>query len=130
MMSPATQTTKGTVVARKVQVHLVDDIDGTQADETLTFALDGVNYEIDLSTKHADKLRSALQKSLPAARRAGRGQVTAAAVRGRRVGQPAKADRAQNQAIREWARRKGIELSGRGRIPRNIIEQFEVEAGR
>ena len=47
-------------MARKVQVHLLDDIDGSQADETLKFALDGTNYEIDLSTKHADKLRSVL----------------------------------------------------------------------
>ena len=43
-------------MARKVQVHLLDDIDGGKADETLKFALDGTNYEIDLSTKHADKL--------------------------------------------------------------------------
>jgi hypothetical protein len=43
---------------------------------------------------------------------------------------PAKADRAQNQAIRDWAKRKGIQLSERGRIPRNVIEQYETEAGR
>jgi hypothetical protein len=47
-----------------------------------------------------------------------------------RGGAPTRSDRAQNQAIRDWARRKGIELSNRGRIPRNIVEQYEVEAGR
>jgi Lsr2 len=117
-------------VARKVQVHLIDDIDGTQADETLSFGLDGVSYEIDLSAKHADRLRTDLEKFLHAARRMGRNQAASLPVRSRRPGQPAKADRAQNQAIREWAKRKGIELSDRGRIPRNIIEQFEAEAGR
>ncbi len=117
-------------MARKVQVHLIDDIDGSQADETLSFALDGVSYEIDLSAKHAEQLRADLDKFLHAARRVGRGSAAPLAVRNRRPGQPAKADRAQNQAIREWAKRKGIELSDRGRIPRNIIEQFEAEAGR
>jgi hypothetical protein len=115
-------------MARKVQVHLLDDIDGTQADETLKFALDGVNYEIDLSSKNADKLRGNLEKFLHAARRVGRGGVPATA-RGRGAA-PARSDRAQNQAIREWAKRKGKELSGRGRIPREIVEQYEAEAGR
>jgi hypothetical protein len=115
-------------VARKVQVHLLDDIDGAQADETLKFALDGTNYEIDLSTKHADKLRKSLEKFVQSARRVGRGHV---ATTGRvRTVAPARSDRVQNQAIRDWARRKGIELSERGRIPRAIVDQYEVEAGR
>jgi hypothetical protein len=115
-------------VARKVQVHLLDDIDGAQADETLKFALDGTNYEIDLSTKHADKLRRSLEKYVQSARRVGRGHM-ATATRGR-PGAPARSDRVQNQAIRDWAKRKGIELSERGRIPRTIVEQYEAEAGR
>ncbi len=115
-------------MARKVQVHLLDDIDGSQADETLKFALDGTNYEIDLSSKHADKLRSVLDKYVKSARRVGRSHVVPA---GRnRMGAPTRSDRAQNQAIRDWARRKGIELSNRGRIPREIVEQYEAEAGR
>jgi hypothetical protein len=115
-------------MARKVQVHLLDDIDGTQADETLKFALDGVNYEIDLSTKNAEKLRGNLEKFLHAARRVGRGGVPTSS-RSRNA-TPARTDRAQNQAMRDWAKRKGIELSDRGRIPRTIVEQYEAEAGR
>jgi hypothetical protein len=115
-------------VARKVQVHLLDDIDGAPADETLQFALDGTNYEIDLSAKHAEKLRKSLEKFVQSARRVGRGHV---ATTGRaRTGAPARSDRVQNQAIRDWARRKGIGLSERGRIPRSIVEQYEAEAGR
>ena len=115
-------------MARKVQVHLLDDIDGGRADETLKFALDGTNYEIDLSTRHAEKLRKSLDKFVQAARRVGRGPV---APSGRaRSGSGARSDRVQNQAIRDWAKRRGIALNERGRIPRSIIEQYEAEAGR
>jgi hypothetical protein len=117
-------------VARKVQVHLLDDIDGGQADETLSFALDGTNYEIDLSTKHADKFRKSLEKFVGAARKVGRGQVASTSRVRAAGGAPARSDRAQNQAIRDWAKRKGVELSDRGRIPRSVVEQYEAEAGR
>ncbi len=116
-------------MARTVQVHLLDDIDGTKADETLKFGLDGTNYEIDLSTKHADKLRAALAKYVLKARRLGRGHVVSTSRR-REVGIPARSDRAQNQAIREWAKRKGMEVSERGRIPAHIAQQYQAEAGR
>jgi hypothetical protein len=115
-------------VARKVEVKLLDDIDGSEADETLKFGLDGTNYEVDLSAKHADELRSALAKFVLKARRLGRGHLVSPARS--RGGTPARSDRAQNQAIRDWAKRQGIELSDRGRIPRNIVEQYEAEAGR
>lgn len=115
-------------MARKVQVHLLDDIDGSTADETLKFAIDGSDYEIDLSSKHADKLRSTLDKYVKSARRVGRGH--AAPANRARPGAPTRSDRAQNQAIRDWARRRGIDLSNRGRIPRNIVAQYEAEAGR
>ena len=115
-------------MARKVQVHLLDDIDGSKAEETLKFGLDGTLYEIDLNAKHADKLRSSLAQYVTHARRLGRGQV-AATSRGR--GQaPARSDREQNQAIRDWAKSKGLDVNDRGRIPANIVEQYHAEAGR
>ena len=115
-------------MARKVEVKLVDDIDGGQADETLSFGLDGTNYEIDLSAEHAKELRSALERYAGASRRVGRGAVMPT---GRNRGRmPARSDREQNKAIREWAKRQKIELSERGRIPRSIVEQYEAEAGR
>lgn len=115
-------------MAKKVEVTLVDDIDGGAADETLRFGLDGTNYEIDLSDKHATQLRAVLERYLAAARKVGRGGLPSAPRR--TGGVPARNDRAQNQAIREWARRKKMELSDRGRIPRSIVEQYEAEAGR
>jgi hypothetical protein len=115
-------------MARKVEVKLLDDIDGTEAEETVKFGLDGTNYEIDLNAKHADQLRAALAKFVTHARRLGRGHV--APTRHNRGGTPARNDRAQNQAIRDWAKRKGLELSDRGRIPGTVVAQYEAEAGR
>jgi hypothetical protein len=112
-------------VAQKVMVSLVDDLDGGNADATVGFGLDGKSYEIDLSSANAGKLREALSDFVAAARRAGGG------VRGRRSsaagagGAPRVAvDREQNQAIREWARKQGMEVSDRGRIPAEVLEAY------
>jgi hypothetical protein len=115
-------------MAHRVEVQLIDDLDGSQAEESITFALDGISYEIDLSKKNATKLRKNLEPFVNAAQKLGRvpsHRVSAGRSRG-----PAKADREQSQAIREWAERKGLEVSARGRISRAVIEQYEAEAGR
>lgn len=114
-------------MARKVEVQLLDDIDGTPAAETVLFGIDGHVYEIDLAARRADKLRADLDRYVAAARRVGRSGPVAARRRGV---QPAKVDRAQNQAVREWAKRKKIKLADRGRIPREVLAQYEAEAGR
>lgn len=114
-------------MARKVEVHLIDDLDGSKAEESVKFSLDGVNYEIDLSKKNAAKLRTGLDPYLKAAQKIGRAQSVRTGARGRGA---ARSDREQNQAIREWAQRKGLDVSPRGRISRSIIEQYEAEAGR
>jgi hypothetical protein len=115
-------------MARKVELVLVDDIDGGEAGETLRFSLDGLSYEIDVSSKRADELRADLWPFISKARKVGRGAV---GVRRRSIVRtPARNDRAQNKAIRDWAKRKKFELSERGRIPRHIVEQYEAEAGR
>jgi hypothetical protein len=113
-------------VSRKVVVEVTDDIDGSKADESITFSLDGTNYEIDLSKKNAAKLRAGLQPFLQVAQKIGRSRPPVA----QRRGTPAKMDRAQNQAIRDWAQRKGLNVSPRGRISQAIIEQYQAEAGR
>ncbi|MFG2038996.1 Lsr2 family protein [Dactylosporangium sp. NPDC048998] len=116
----------------KRTIHvLVDDLDGGEADETVKFALDGVQYEIDLSKKHATKLRDAFGPFLAAGTKVGRGGVVvggrAASARGRGG---AAADREQNKAIREWAQNKGIKVSDRGRIKQEIVDRYNAEAGR
>jgi hypothetical protein len=118
-------------VARRTIQVLTDDLDGGEAEETVKFGLDGVQYEIDLSSKNAAKIRDVLAPFVSASRKIGRGGVVpggrAAAARGRGG---AAADRDQNRAIREWAQAKGIKVSDRGRIKQEIVERYHAEAGR
>jgi hypothetical protein len=119
----ARKEVEGAPMAKKVTVTLVDDFDGEgAADETVEFGLDGVTYEIDLSTKNATKLRNDLKPWVEAARRVGgrrRGRSSTARGRGA-------IDREQSAAIREWARRNGHNVSTRGRIPADIIDAFHA----
>ncbi len=116
-------------MARKVEVHLIDDLDGGTADETVKFGLDGTLYEIDLSKKNAKTLRAALDRFVRSARRMARAASASTAPRSRGRGS-GRSGREQNQAIREWALRKGLNVSPRGRISRSVIEQYEAQAGR
>lgn len=109
-------------MAKKVQVSLVDDIDGSNAVETVGFALDGTSYEIDLSKANARKLRDGLSNYVAHARRAGRVRTSD----GRRSRGSARSDREQTQAIREWARRNGHKVSDRGRVPGSVIEAYNA----
>jgi hypothetical protein len=112
-------------VAQIREIRLVDDLDGDVADETVEFGVDGKNYEIDLSTANAKKLRDALAEFVASARRAGGrrrgGGAPAAAARRPSI------DREQNQAIREWARKRGMKVSDRGRIPAEVLEAYHKE---
>lgn len=116
-------------MAQKVTVSLIDDLDGDKADETVEFGLDGKSYEIDLSTGNADKLRDALASYVAAARRpggrrrSGGGAASAASAAARRPS----VDREQNQAIRDWARKRGMKVSDRGRIPADVLEAYHQE---
>jgi len=116
-------------MVQKHVVQLEDDIDGGTAVETVTFGLDGSNYEIDLSAKNAGKLRDALAVYVASGRRAGRAGVRSAAV-ARRSGRPARGDREQTQAIRAWARKNGHKIGEKGRIPSHILEAYEAKAGK
>lgn len=113
-------------MARKVQVLLVDDVDGSTAEETVSFGLDGANYEIDLSDANAKAFRDALSTYVASARKAGRVPITKTARTGSSAKPSPSADRAQNQAIRDWAKRNGLQVSERGRIPADIIEKYHA----
>lgn len=108
-------------MAKKVTVTLVDDVDGVAAaDETVEFGIDGVTYEIDLSSKNAEKLRTQLSTWVEHARRvSGRRRGRGGTGRGR-----ASIDREQSAAIREWARKNGYSVSARGRIPAEVVDAF------
>jgi hypothetical protein len=116
-------------MAQKVTVSLVDDLDGSEAEETVEFGLDGAFYEIDLSEDNAERLRDALSEYVEHARRSGGrkrsgGRVAVAG----RAPRTASADREQNQAMREWARKQGMNISDRGRIPKEVAEAYNAQA--
>ena len=115
-------------MAQKINVTLVDDIDGGDAAETVEFALDGTSYEIDLSERNAQTLRDSLATYIASARRAGRGGGTssgAARRSGRRAG-GGTMDRSQVQHIRQWARDNGHQVSERGRISADILAKYQA----
>jgi Lsr2 len=109
-------------VAQKVTVILQDDLDGSTAAETVRFALDGVEYEIDLSEENARTFRRGLEPYIQRARRARRAQP--------RQQRHAVAGRETSTAIRRWAKERGIQVSDRGRIPANVAYEYEQRADR
>jgi hypothetical protein len=105
-------------MVQKVQVLLVDDLDGSEATETVTFGLDGVLYEIDLSSGNASGLRNDLAMYVEHARKA-----SAPSRRRRARTGPGRERSAQ---IREWAKARGFKVNERGRIPANIVAEYEA----
>ena len=113
-------------MAQQTIVKLTDDIDGSDAEGTVEFSLDGVSYEIDLSKGNAAKLRDALAGYVSHARRTGgRRRGGGRSTGGSRPG----VDREQNAAIREWARKRGMKVSDRGRIPAEVLESYHKDNG-
>jgi hypothetical protein len=111
-------------LAKQVQTLLVDDLDGSPADHAdFPFALDGKQYEIDLSQANAIRLEEALDEFVTAARLVRRGSKPA-------VKAPARRPKEQTKAIRRWLRERGEQVSDRGRIPTHLVELFDKEAGR
>lgn len=107
-------------MAQKVTIVLVDDLDGSEATETVQFALDGKNYEIDLNEKNAEKLRDAVAPWLGHARR-----VSGSSAKARRANATG-AGRTDTKDVREWARSNGFAVSERGRIPANVLEAYDA----
>lgn len=122
LLCPPTIREGNPEVATKTNVVLIDDLDGSEAEETIKFGLDGVTYEIDLSAKNAARLRKELSPYVESARRIG-----GRAVRGRAPKQTARgaARKADTAEIRAWAREQGYDVSDRGRIPAEIVEAYQ-----
>ena len=104
-------------MAQKVNIILVDDIDGSDAVETVTFGLDGTTYEIDLNKKNAAALRDALSGYVGHARK-----VTGS--RGRRTTKTTAMGPSARE-VRDWARSNGFKVPDRGRIPSDVREAFD-----
>lgn len=110
-------------MAKKVKTILIDDIDGSDAVETVAFSLDNVNYEIDLNETHAKELRDSLERwiavgrKVSGRRRRGTGTATNNEVR------------ELNRRVRAWAGEKGIQVNDRGRVPQKLIDQYRAATG-
>ena len=109
-------------MAQKIQTLFIDDLDGSAAEGTVRFGLDGTEYEIDLNAEHAQALRDALARYVRAARRAA-GGARRPARGGRRAGGVGSTE------VREWAKAQGIEVKDRGRVPAELVARFKAATG-
>jgi hypothetical protein len=108
-------------MAQKVNIVLVDDIDGSEATETVSFALDGTSYEMDLNDANAARLRDALAEFVGHARKVG-----SASRRGRRSSAAAATGGPSAKEIRDWARSNGYDVPDRGRVAAEVREAFDA----
>ena len=108
-------------MAQRVHVGLVDDIDGSDATETVAFGLDGSTYEIDLNEKNAAALREALAPYVGHARRSGGTRKAG----GRRAAAPA-ASGPTAAEVREWARENGWDVPARGRVSAEVRSAYDA----
>jgi hypothetical protein len=123
---------KGTSLAKEVIERLIDDLDGSQATETIRFAIDGKAYEIDLNEKNAQTFRKAFERYTEA----GRSMYGAASLTAPRRGRSratdtrAKPERDYDiQALRVWADENDITVPKRGRIPGDVVERYKAATG-
>ena len=103
-------------MATKFLTTLQDDIDGSNATQTIRFALDGIEYEIDVSDRNANRLRNSLGDFIAHGRKVG----------GRRAPKTASSSQVDTRAVRKWAKANGIEVSSRGRIPAEVVERYKA----
>jgi Lsr2 len=111
-------------VAQKIQTLFIDDLDGSDAEGTVRFGLDGTDYEIDLNTEHAKELHDALARYVGAARRAG-----GAPKRPARSGRKGSTNGLNTTEVREWAKSQGMEVKDRGRVPAELVVKFKEATG-
>ena len=111
-------------MAQKVQTLIVDDLDGSEAEGTVRFGLDGTEYEMDLNAEHAQVLRDTLARYVSAARRVGGTR------RPTRDGGRTRASGLDTSEVRQWAKAQGIEVKDRGRVPAELVVKFKAATGK
>ena len=113
-------------MAQRVEIILEDDYDGSQADETVLFGLDGAEYEVDLSSENAQTLRDALAPWVAVARRTGGRRKRATVGSAPRTSATSGSSGASNTSdIRAWAQENGFEVSSRGRVSAEVRDAYE-----
>jgi hypothetical protein len=114
-------------MARKISTVLIDDLDGSVADSTIHFSLDGAHYEIDLNAEHASELRDALAPYVNAGRR--RSAANLPQRPGRTSRRPGSGGTNPTD-VREWAKAHGMEVNDRGRVPAELMVKFKEAGGK
>jgi len=106
-------------MVRRIKEELIDDIDGSEATTSFTFAFEGVSYEIDLNDDNAEKFRDTITPWIEASAKVRKGGTSSApATRAARSGNLGE--------IREWAKAQGHKVSHRGRVPQKILDAYEA----
>lgn len=108
-------------MAQRLRTHYVDDLDGSDAEGTVRFSLDGAQYEIELNAAHAMELRDVLAPYVEAGRKVPR--------RTRRSRGKAAAKGIKSNEVRDWAKTNGVEIRNRGRVPANVVTKFLAASG-
>jgi hypothetical protein len=105
-------------MAQKMHTLFIDDLDGSAAQSTIRFGLNGTDYEIDLSAAHAQEFETALQRYVTAGRKVPGSS--------RRAGRGARRDSGapSPSAVRQWAKSQGVEVRDRGRVPNELVIRF------
>jgi hypothetical protein len=109
-------------MARKIETVLIDDIDGSRADTTIQFGLNGAEYEIDLSATHAEELRKTVSRYLEVGRKASGSARRASQGPARR----SSGSGLNSSEIRDWAKSQGMDVKDRGRIPSELLVKFKA----
>jgi hypothetical protein len=106
-------------MAQKMHTLFIDDLDGSEAQSTVRFGLNGTDYEIDLNSAHAQEFKTAVQEYVAAGRKV--------AGSPRRAGRAARRDSTgpSPSAVREWAKSQGVEVRDRGRVPNELVIRFQ-----
>ena len=107
-------------MVQRIQTLLIDDLDGTPAEGTVRFGLDGTDFEIDLNAAHDQALRELLAPYVKAARRGPSPQRPSPRKRTASTSGPGSAE------IRDWAKNQGIDVKDRGRIPAELVVKFKA----
>jgi hypothetical protein len=97
---------------------MTDDLDGSKAERTISFAVDGITYEIDLSRKNANAFEKLLGPYVGAARKV-------KPTRARRAGATSARSRSDLADIRQWAQENGYDVRDRGRVAASVIAAFD-----
>lgn len=109
-------------MAQKTVITMTDDIDGSEATETVTFGIDGSSFEIDLNEAHAEDLREVLAPFMSVARRQG----GRPAARSSAPAKPRSGGDVDPKAVRSWAEANGVSVNARGRLKAEVIEQYRA----